>query len=51
MFLKRDNPHTLVVSMTGVKLGDRLMLGQWLGQCPAAHAHAGWGLNGIAKWY
>jgi len=26
MFLKRDNPHTLVVSMTGVKLGDRLML-------------------------
>jgi SAM-dependent methyltransferase len=25
MFLKRDNPHTLVVSMTGVKLGDRLV--------------------------
>jgi ubiquinone/menaquinone biosynthesis C-methylase UbiE len=25
MFLKRDNPHTLVVSMTGVKLGDRVV--------------------------
>jgi ubiquinone/menaquinone biosynthesis C-methylase UbiE len=25
MFLKRDNPHTLVVNMTGVKLGDRLV--------------------------
>jgi SAM-dependent methyltransferase len=25
MFLKHHNPHDLVVSMTGVKLGDRLM--------------------------
>jgi ubiquinone/menaquinone biosynthesis C-methylase UbiE len=25
MFLRRDNPHALVVSMTGVKLGDRLV--------------------------
>jgi ubiquinone/menaquinone biosynthesis C-methylase UbiE len=25
MFLKRDNPHTLVVGMTGVKMGDRLL--------------------------
>lgn len=25
MFLKRDNPHTLVVGMTGVKMGDRLV--------------------------
>ena len=26
MFLKRDNPYTLVVGMTGVKMGDRLLL-------------------------
>jgi ubiquinone/menaquinone biosynthesis C-methylase UbiE len=32
MFLKRDNPYALVVSMTGVKLGDRLM------QVGCAHA-------------
>jgi ubiquinone/menaquinone biosynthesis C-methylase UbiE len=25
MFLKRDNPHTLVVGMAGVKMGDRLL--------------------------
>jgi SAM-dependent methyltransferase len=25
MFLKRDNPHSLVVGMTGVKMGDRLL--------------------------
>src|SRR5258706_12958731 len=25
MFLKRDNPYTLVVGMTGVKMGDRLL--------------------------
>jgi ubiquinone/menaquinone biosynthesis C-methylase UbiE len=25
MFLKRDRPHTLVVGMTGVKMGDRLL--------------------------
>ena len=25
MFLKRDNPHLLVVGMTGVKMGDRLV--------------------------
>jgi ubiquinone/menaquinone biosynthesis C-methylase UbiE len=25
MFLKRDNPHTLVVGMTGAKMGDRLV--------------------------
>lgn len=25
MFLKRDNPYLLVVSMTGVKMGDRLV--------------------------
>src|SRR5262249_9255083 len=25
MFLKRDNPHALVVGMTGVKMGDRLL--------------------------
>src|SRR3954452_16811685 len=25
MFLKRDNPHTLAVGMTGVKMGDRLL--------------------------
>src|SRR3954466_7752360 len=25
MFLKRDNPHTLVVGMTGVRMGDRLL--------------------------
>jgi len=25
MFLKRDNPHTLVVGMAGVKMGDRLV--------------------------
>src|SRR5689334_17297110 len=25
MFLKRDNPHTLVVGMTGAKMGDRLL--------------------------
>jgi ubiquinone/menaquinone biosynthesis C-methylase UbiE len=25
MFLKRDNPHTLVVGMTGVKMGDRYL--------------------------
>ena len=25
MFFKRDNPHTLVVGMTGVKMGDRLL--------------------------
>src|SRR5262249_2584181 len=32
MFLKRDNPHTLVVGMTGVKMGDRLL------QVGCAHA-------------
>ena len=32
MFLKRDNPHTLVVGMTGVKMGDRLL------QIGCAHA-------------
>ena len=26
MFLKRDNPHRLVVGMTGVKMGDQLLL-------------------------
>jgi ubiquinone/menaquinone biosynthesis C-methylase UbiE len=25
MFLKRDNPHSLVVGMTGVKMGDRFL--------------------------
>src|SRR5438067_5881324 len=25
MFLKRDNPYSLVVGMTGVKMGDRLL--------------------------
>ncbi len=25
MFLKRQNPHALVVAMTGVKMGDRLL--------------------------
>ncbi len=25
MFLKRDNPHSLVVGMAGVKMGDRLL--------------------------
>jgi len=25
MFLKQQNPHDLVVSMTGVKMGDRLV--------------------------
>lgn len=25
MFLKRDNPHTLAVGMTGAKMGDRLL--------------------------
>jgi len=25
MFLKRDNPHSLIVGMTGVKMGDRLL--------------------------
>ena len=32
MFFKRDNPHTLVVGMTGVKMGDRLV------QIGCAHA-------------
>ena len=32
MFLKRDNPYTLVVGMTGVKMGDRLL------QVGCAHA-------------
>src|ERR1051325_7696868 len=25
MFLKRDNPYTLIVGMTGVKMGDRFL--------------------------
>jgi SAM-dependent methyltransferase len=32
MFLKRDDPHTLVVGMAGVKMGDRLL------QIGCAHA-------------
>ena len=24
MFLKRDDPHSLVIGMTGVKMGDRV---------------------------